>query len=114
MTLDELAKAIRAVSTEPVVKGLARLLLDWKSDDSTADELRDRVERYLGNTWVEKEEDHSRIYGLWSAFRDEAIAGVGGMTMNERLYCFSLFRRFDACHHDDEKRAIYRKLHANP
>ena len=114
MTLDELVQAFRAVSTEQVTQGLARLLLDWKANDSTADKLRDRVERLLGNTWTEREEDHSEIDGLWPEFRDHAIAGIEGMTMNERLYCFGLLERFDAARDDDEKLAIYRKLHASP
>lgn len=111
MNLDELTHAIRAVSPDLVVQKLAYLLLDWKTETSTAEDLRDRVERYLGNSWVGVDEDYNKIYRLWSAFRDEAIAGIGGMTMNERLYWFSLFERFDASHDEEERLIIYRKLH---
>jgi len=114
MNLDELARQIGEVSSEPVVQRLAELLLDWKSDRSTAEELRDIIERYLGNSWIQRDEDHARVYALWSAFRDGAIAGIGGMTMNERLYYFSLFDRFDTSYNEKEKLTIYAKLHAVP
>jgi hypothetical protein len=114
MNLDELARRIRAISAEPVVEGLADLLLHWKTDDSTAVELRDNVERYLGNSWVENDEDYRKLYRLWSLFREQVIARIGGITMNERLYWFGLLERFDASLSDEERRAIYRKLHGSP
>jgi hypothetical protein len=114
MNLDELAQRIREVSKEEVVQGLADLLMAWKEDQSTAEELRQSVERYIGNSWIEKDADHSKIYQLWSSFRDQAIAGIGGMTMNERLYWFGLVERYDVCQDREAKLAIYKKLHANP
>ena len=114
MNLDELARQIGEVSPEPVVQQLVALLLAWKSDRRTAEELRDMVERYIGNSWIQRDEDHARVFALWSAFRDGAISGIQGMTMNERLYYFSLFERFDASQNEEEKLAIYAKLHAQP
>ena len=114
MNLDELARQIDEVSTEQAAQRLCELLLDWKTDSSTAEELCDKVERYIGNSWIERDENHARVYALWSAFRDEAITGIGGMTMNERLYHFSLFERFDASHDDEERITVYAKLHAVP
>lgn len=114
MNLDELAREIRSVSDEKVVQDLVDLLVSWKQDQSTAEELQDRVERYIGNSWIAKNEDHAEIYRMWSSFRDEAISAIGGMTMNERLECFGLFERFDACQSKDAKLSIYRKLHASP
>jgi hypothetical protein len=114
MNLDELARRIRAISDEAVVQGLADLVLDWKTDDSTAAELQDKVERYLGNSWVENDEDYRKLYGLWSLFREQVIAQIGGMTMNERLYWFGLLERFDASLSDEERRVIYRKLNGSP
>ncbi len=114
MKLDELAQQIRRVSPEPVVQRLGDLLLDWKTGARTAEELRDDVERYIGNSWITGDKDHATVYGLWSAFRDEAVDGIGGMTMNERLSYFSLVERFDAASDDDEKLTVYAKLHAVP
>lgn len=114
MTLDKLTKRILEVSTDPVVQKLSDVLLDWKTDDSTVEELRTRVERYIGNSWIMDAENHTRVYGLWSAFQDDAISGIDDMTMNERLYCFSLFERFESCRNSEEKLAVYTKLHAYP
>lgn len=112
MNLDELAQNIRAISSECVVQKLADILIEWKSNPETAEELRSKIERYIGNIWVKKDEDHSKIYKLWENFRNEAIGGIGGMTMNERLYWFGLFERFDAAQNKAQKEVIYRKLHA--
>jgi hypothetical protein len=102
------------VSSEKVVQDLSKLLVEWKENEETADQLQQSIERYLGNTWIEKDEIHSKIYRMWSSFRDEAIAGIRGMTMNERLYWFGLFNRFDASRNEIEKPSVYKKLHAKP
>lgn len=112
MNLDELAQKIREVSDEEVVQRLADLLVAWKADQCTAEVLRESVERYIGNSWIEKDADHSEIYQMWSSFRDQAISGISGMTMNERLYWFGLVGRYDACLNQEAKLSIYRKLHA--
>jgi len=114
MNLDELTEAIRNVSSERVVQALANLLIEWKSNDETAEELKHTLERYFGHTWIKRNEDHKNLYNMWSEFKDEIILGIEGMTMNERLYWFGLFQRFDACPNQEAKLVIYRKLHANP
>ena len=114
MNLDELSETISKVSSEKVVQDLSRFLVEWKDNEETAEELKDGIERYIGNTWIEKNEDHEKIYQMWSSFRDEAISGIGGMTMNERLYLFGLFERFDACANQEDTLLVYRKLHAKP
>lgn len=53
---------------------------------------------------------HSEIYKLWLSFRDEAIFGIGGMTMNERLYWCGLFDEFDTCKDELSKLRLYNKL----
>ena len=69
---------------------------------------------FFGNTRLQSEADHSKAYGLWKAFRDDAIQGIGGMTMNERLYLFGLFERFDLSNTEEQKNVVYRKLLAKP
>jgi len=113
MTLDELAKEIRSVSDERLIQDLAKYIEEWKGDDRNAEALETMVERVFGNVWI-PEEEHSKAYNLWSSFRDYAIHGIGGMTMNERLYAFSLFERFDCCTSEEEKRVLYGKVHAKP
>jgi hypothetical protein len=114
MNLDELAEAIRNVSSEKIVQDLSLLLVAWKGNDKTVRELEQEIERYLGNTWVQRNEDHATIHQLWSSFSKVAVTGIGGMSMNERLYWFGLFARFEACPDEAARRAVYRKLHASP
>lgn len=110
MNLDELIAELRSIPDDPAILRLIELLQAWKSDATTVVDLRRTVERFIGNTWIENHDDHNRTYSLWSAFRDQAIDGVGGMTMNERLYWFGLFDRLDACSAEEDRRTIYRKL----
>ena len=114
MDLNELVTAIRRTSSDPAALKLAALFSYWKDDGVDAKELETTVERLIGNTWIDCKIEHKRIYGLWSQFRDDAIHGIGGMTMNERLYFFSLFSRWDSAHTEEERKVIYAKLLANP
>jgi uncharacterized membrane-anchored protein YjiN (DUF445 family) len=54
MNLDELAYEICKVSSEKVVQDLSKFLVNWKNNDETVEVLKDVIERYLGNTWIEK------------------------------------------------------------
>lgn len=114
MNLDELSKEINKISSEKVAQDLSRILIAWKNNHETAEELKKEIGRYLGDTWIESNEDHKKIYQMWSSFRDKAISALGSMTMNERLYWFGLFERFDACSSQEDKLLVYRKLHAKP
>lgn len=112
MNLDELVQEIRDVSTDSAVQGVADQLAAWKDSSATADDLTAIFEQYIGNVWIESEQDHDHVYALWSSFRQDAISVIRGMTMNERLYRFGLLERFCSLHSDSDKQALYRKLHA--
>ena len=112
MNLDELEQKIRAISAGPAVHGVASQLTAWKDSSATADELAMAMERYIGNVWIGSDQDHDRIYALWSAFRKDSIDAIRGMTMNERLYSFGLLERFDSLQSDSDRQALYAKLHA--
>ena len=114
MNIDELARAIRFVSNGQNVQRIADCLLEWKQNEETANDLNETIERLLGNSWIKKDKDYDKIYRLWNSFRNEAITGIGGMTMNERLYHFCLFDEFDNCRNQKERLKIYSKLLANP
>lgn len=114
MILDELASSIKSTSSDPVAVKVADLLSEWKQDDSNVEDLESWVERYLGNTWIASEEEHKRIHRLWSEFKKDVVQCIHGMTMNERLFCFGLTSRFDAARTEQERKAIYAKLLANP
>jgi hypothetical protein len=114
LSIDDLAAEIRATSLDPVVQRLADILLEWKTDNSTVEELRSLIEHFIGNTWISSNDVHSEVYHLWSAFRDEAILKIGGMTMNERLYWFGLLEQFDHAPSPEAKKPLYTKLLARP
>lgn len=114
MNLDELVSAIKQTSSDSVALRVATLLSSWKDDERDANELETTIEHFIGNTWIDSKTEHEKIYSLWSQFRDEAMHGIGGMTMNERLYRFSLFPRWGSAHTEGERKAIYAKLLANP
>ena len=112
MNLDELEQTIRAVSADPAVHGLANQLAAWKDSSATTDDLALAMERYIGNVWIGSDRDHDQVYALWSAFRQDSIEAIRGMTMNERLYSFGLLDRFHTLQSDGDRQALYAKLHA--
>ena len=112
MKIDELEEKIRAVSADPTVHGVANQLSAWKNSSATAEDLAMTMERYIGNIWIGSSQDHDRVYALWSAFRQDSIEAIRGMTMNERLYSFGLLDRFDSLQSDSDRQALYAKLHA--
>ena len=114
MNLDEFAKALNKDSNERRVSDLALYVEAWKSDNRDVNELETMVERFIGNTWLPGEKEHSNVYSLWETFRGDAILGIDGMTMNERIYCFGLVERFSKSKSEKDKNAIYRKLLAKP
>ena len=112
MNIDELTKNIRKISSEKNVQELAEFIQKWKTDEQNTVELEESVEGYLENAWFDKKADFEKVYGLWSEFRDSAINGIGGMTMNERLYFFGLFDLYEKAPNNAEKEKFYTKLMA--
>ena len=114
MTLDELVSTVASTSPDPVVQRLSSLLAHWKSDDTTVQDLRIDVERYIGNSLIEQTKVHKTVYALWSEFVAVELGSIGGMTMNERLFVFGLTPQFDAAATDNERNRVYAKLLAKP
>jgi hypothetical protein len=112
--IDALIAGIRNVSNDPVAVNLVKLLEEWKSDNFTVTELERSIEKYIGNTWLASEQEHKDIYLLWSKFKVKEISDIKGMTMNERLFTFGLFERFEKISSETGKHDIYKKLHAKP
>ncbi len=110
MTLGELIPAIRKASSDPVVAQLVQFIGDWRSDARSTEDLRQSVERFIGNSWIASTREHEAVYALWSDFRDGCILGRVGMTMNERLFCFDLLEAWDSAPNEDSRNAIRRKV----
>jgi hypothetical protein len=83
----------------------------WREDDSTVEELLADLDRSLGHTWFRANEDHASV-ALGIARLRDTIAEIGGMTMNERLFTFDLFERWDRAS-ESERGVLYRKLLAS-
>jgi len=114
LTIDEMASAIGHTSTDAVVQGLARLMAEWKFNADNVYELRTQVERYIGHSWIADGSTHAAVYGLWTAFFKTAIDCIGSMSMNERLFHFGLFERFENATSPQAREEIYAKLLAAP
>ena len=112
MTLDELIFELSARFKDEEVQKLCQHLKDWKNSDDDIAALEDMAERYLGSVWVEDEKTHNQVYALCSEFRDCEIRSIGGKTMNERLYSFSLLEKFDQAQNETMKHKLYVKLMA--
>ena len=80
----------------------------WAEDDSTAEELVANLDRTLGHVWFSSDEAHKTVAQIIARLRD-TVAAVGGMTMNERLYAFDLFDRWDRSS-DAERDILYKKV----
>ena len=113
MNYDEIINEVQKYDSDSDVAKLLVTFKEWKLNDANVVELQSTVERFFGYSWIENEETHNHLYKLWESFRISAIEGVGAMTMNERLYWFGLFERFDSCKSESKKQLIYSKLLAN-
>lgn len=107
MNLDEVADTFKAESDTPELQHLGEILLEWKEDDSTVTELDERVESCLDEVQID-EATLLEARSTWDSFQ-EKIKNIGGMTMNERLYHFSLFSRYE----DGEEDIVHDKLLAS-
>lgn len=114
MNIDELTQSFRNISNEKKLQDLVHWIVAWKLGDEDIRELEAMVEKCFGNMWLQSQADHSNAYKLWSEFKRDAIGGIGGMTMNERLFFFGLFERFDQSDTEEQKHAVYSKLLAKP
>ncbi len=103
--LDELIEKIKMFSKEEITQSLIKDMLSWKTDKRTIVELKENIDKYFEDNLI----DNENIYKSWKDFKNKVIADILGMTMNERLYWFSLFDAFDS---SKNKSVYYDKLMA--
>jgi hypothetical protein len=113
LTLDDLIAVMGSIQGSALATELESTLAAWKDDDCTVEDLCFGVERILGGGDQSATGESEGVRSLWTSFCYGQIHGIGGMTMNERLFCFGLFSRFDACEDEHARQGIYRKLLAS-
>ena len=111
MNIDEIVKSIPDEDSK-LRADLRHWIEDWKLNDGTIEELSNLVRKWHGNVWFKSQESSNEFYEQWKKFEIAAIEGLGGLTMNERLYWFGLFEAWDRTNEIDHKR-IRVKLKAN-
>ncbi|RTY85447.1 hypothetical protein [Flavobacterium sp. GT3R68] len=111
MNLDELVNSIPDSELE-LKKNFRNHIEDWKRNTESVTHLESQIGKWHGNVWFENTEVSNQFYIDYCSFRDESIKNIGGMTINERLYQFSLFDLWDL--NDTETQMnIRKKLNAD-
>ena len=110
MLFTELISQLKAPDQGQEAKQLLRILEQWKKNDQPISTLQTSVNKFLALN----ENVSETIQSTWKRFESESILFVDGMTMNERLFVFNLFNRWDRCKTMDHKLKLYAKVHAHP
>lgn len=112
MNLDELISNIKQLSKDDnTISVLISILENWKINNKTVSELNYVIDKFRDGFFPKENEINLiKIGTLLYNFQEEIILNIGGMTMNEKLYVFSLFDRFDFSKNNNEKEIIYKKL----
>ena len=101
MNLDELVTSILETKLRD---NLIRCVNDWKADDQDVDHLAFMINKWHGNTWFQKTDASDTFHSNFQKFKVTAIEGIGGLTVNERLYWFGLFDIWDKSNEQDQQR----------
>lgn len=94
MNLDELVNSIPNNESKHKAS-LAIWINDWKKNSQDVDNLAYLIGKWHGNVWFEDTNISNQFYKDFCEFREKAIYKIDGLTMNERLYFFSLFDLWD-------------------
>lgn len=83
-----------------------------EKDENDINKLYEIVVRWHGNVCFIDASQQNAFWEALQRFKEYAVTGIGGMTINERLYWFGLFEEWDSADDAGQQR-IRRKLHAN-
>jgi hypothetical protein len=111
MTIDELVQSIPDEESD-LRSQLARWIDEWKRSEDSIEKLSYMIGKWHGNVWFKDAQVSNCFWQNLCQFRTEAMDGIDGMTVNERLYGFGLIPQWDAAD-DIEKLKIRKKLRAN-
>lgn len=109
MNLDELVDSVQEVELR---EQLFHWVSEWKSDDKDIEKLAYMVGKWHGNVWFKDTDESNGFHERFQEFKKAAIEGIGGFTLNERLYWFGLIEQWDSSNEESQFR-IRAKLHAN-
>lgn len=94
MTLDELVNSLK--NTEPELHlNLEHWIHQWKISNDNIEQLDYLLSKWYGNVWFKKPNDSNEFYKNLKNFREKAISNISRLTLNERLYLFSLAELWD-------------------
>jgi len=108
MNIDELADSI---SEEELRLNLIKCINVWKSDDRDINDLYNMIAKWHGNVWFKSESESNKFYKNIQFFKTQAIDGIGGLTVNERLFFFDLLNEWENTDKSGQIR-IRGKIHA--
>ena len=109
MNLDEL---VNSVPESDLRENLLRWIDEWKQDDKDIEVLASLIGKWHGNVWFQETEASNKFYSEFQSFKSAAIDNIGGLTLNERLYCFGLFEAWEIGNEATQNR-LRGKLRAN-
>jgi hypothetical protein len=109
MNLDELVASIPEADLEAE---LSHWVGEWKKDSSDVNRLCELITRWHGITWFADQQAQDEFWAKFQLFKRNAIDGLGGMTVNERLYWFGLIDEWSSLGDAGQKR-VRTKLHAS-
>jgi len=109
MNIDEL---VNSIQENELRNQLTQWVNEWKSDDSDVLLLSEIILKWHGNVWFKDSSESNEFLNQFNAFKLNAITGLGGLTLNERLYFFGLFEQWDSAN-ETEQNKLRRKLQAN-
>lgn len=111
MILDELVQSIP--DSESDLRGqLTRWVDEWKRSEESVEQLSYMIGKWHGNVWFKNTQVSNYFWQKLCKFRAEAINGISGMTVNERLYVFGLMHLWESTD-ETGKLKIREKLRAN-
>lgn len=109
MNIDEL---VSSIEENELRENLSQWVCEWKKDESDINKLYEMVAKWHGNVWFKDQSKQNEFWLNLQVFKDKAVTGIGGLTVNERLYWFGLFGEWDSSNETDQQR-IRGKLHAH-
>ena len=109
MNIDDLVNSIpQAELREQMVE----LIAEWKINEKDVKDLTSLLANWHGNVWFDSSEKSIEFLNQFQEFRASAVDGIGGLTLNERLYWFGLFDCWDSSDEAGQNR-IRNKLLTN-